>query len=212
MVHKKTGWYSFVAPVLVGALAADADERTAAALGRFAMLLGIAFQIQDDLLSLEGDEGVVGKEFLGDLWEGKYTLALLHTLRVLAPDQRAQALAILAKGRPSTQPTSSEAQARAALYQLIATGGLALSPAETTLLRDCLLGDDRRYKSADDVQLLAKLVLGRNGESVKHARAHALARAKRARSLLVRDLRALPESVHKQFLASLISFVVERSL
>jgi len=100
MVHKKTGWYSFIAPVQVGAMAAAADRATAGALGRFALALGIAFQIQDDLLSLEGAEGTIGKDALGDLWEGKYTLPLLHTLRSLSPVDRGEALDILARPRP----------------------------------------------------------------------------------------------------------------
>jgi geranylgeranyl diphosphate synthase type II len=69
------------------------------ALGRFALGLGIAFQIQDDLLSLEGTEAAIGKDALGDLWEGKYTLPLLHTLRSVTPDEQREALEILARPR-----------------------------------------------------------------------------------------------------------------
>jgi geranylgeranyl diphosphate synthase, type II len=100
MVHKKTGWYSFIAPVLVGAIAAGAGAGPAGALGRFALSLGIAFQIQDDLLSLEAPERTMGKDALGDLWEGKYTLTLIHALRSLPETERAEALAILARPRP----------------------------------------------------------------------------------------------------------------
>lgn len=99
MVHKKTGWYSFISPVQVGAIAAGASSETVDALGRFALGLGIAFQIKDDLLSLEGTEAAIGKDALGDLWEGKYTLPLLHTLRSVSDDEREEARAILARPR-----------------------------------------------------------------------------------------------------------------
>ena len=45
-------------------------------------LAGIAFQVHDDLLNLEGDEDQYGKENSGDLWEGKRTIMILHFLRV----------------------------------------------------------------------------------------------------------------------------------
>ena len=49
---------------------------------RFGFYLGAAFQIQDDLLNLEGDEDAYGKERCGDLYEGKRTLMLIHVLPV----------------------------------------------------------------------------------------------------------------------------------
>jgi len=100
MVYKKTCWYTFLAPVLVGAIAAGADDATLRALARFATPLGVAFQIQDDVLNLFGDEALYGKEIDGDLWEGKHTLMLIHALRSAPPEARARALAVLAKQRP----------------------------------------------------------------------------------------------------------------
>jgi geranylgeranyl diphosphate synthase, type II len=47
----------------------------------FGFLLGAAFQIQDDILNLVGDQTQYGKEILGDIWEGKRTLMLVHALR-----------------------------------------------------------------------------------------------------------------------------------
>ena len=41
---------------------------------------GPAFQIQDDLLNLVGDEALYGKEINGDLREGKRTLVLIHLI------------------------------------------------------------------------------------------------------------------------------------
>ena len=47
---------------------------------RFGFHFGAAFQIRDDLLNLVGDENMYGKEILGDLYEGKRTLPLVHLL------------------------------------------------------------------------------------------------------------------------------------
>ena len=41
-------------------------------------LLGVAFQITDDVLNLSGNVARYGKEINGDLWEGKRTLLLTH--------------------------------------------------------------------------------------------------------------------------------------
>ncbi len=89
MVVKKTGWYSFIAPVTLGAIVGGATASQLATLEEFARELAIAFQIRDDTLNLGFANGAYGKEQNGDLWEGKRTLVLLHSLRVSSPEQRA---------------------------------------------------------------------------------------------------------------------------
>ena len=81
MVLKKTCWYSFIHPCRIGALIATRDGADLDRFNRFGYYLGIAFQIQDDLLNLIGDRRKYGKEIGGDLLEGKRTLMLLHLLR-----------------------------------------------------------------------------------------------------------------------------------
>jgi geranylgeranyl pyrophosphate synthase len=48
------------------------------ALDRFGRLVGVAFQIVDDILDLEGEEAVTGKTLRTDLMYGKMTLPLIH--------------------------------------------------------------------------------------------------------------------------------------
>ncbi|MBK7976822.1 MAG: polyprenyl synthetase family protein [Deltaproteobacteria bacterium] len=110
MVHKKTGWYSFITPVLLGALVGGVEPARLARLGRFATLLGLAFQVQDDALNLDADETAYGKELAGDLWEGKRTLILLHALGAASPGERARAIGILAKRRPGAGISELEAK------------------------------------------------------------------------------------------------------
>src|SRR5262249_9860971 len=55
MVLKKTCWYTTIYPSRVGALIATRSSRNLDRFLRFGFFLGAAFQIQDDLLNLEGD-------------------------------------------------------------------------------------------------------------------------------------------------------------
>jgi geranylgeranyl diphosphate synthase type II len=108
MVYKKTTWYSFITPVRVGAIAAGASGGQVNALARFAALLGVAFQIQDDVLNLAGSSEY-GKEAAGDLWEGKHTLILIHAIRMASELERTRAVRILAKPRPRDDGPAGDA-------------------------------------------------------------------------------------------------------
>jgi geranylgeranyl pyrophosphate synthase/uncharacterized protein with NAD-binding domain and iron-sulfur cluster len=78
LVLKKTAWYSFIHPLRIGALVANRDDPNLDRFDRFGYLLGAAFQITDDVLNLDGNVALYGKEINGDLWEGKRTLLLTH--------------------------------------------------------------------------------------------------------------------------------------
>lgn len=84
----KTASYSLVGPLLSGAYCADLPEESTDILERFGHALGIAYQIQDDLLGLYGNGSRTGKSTTGDLREGKCTLLVaLHEAR-MNDDQR----------------------------------------------------------------------------------------------------------------------------
>ena len=78
LVLKKTAWYSFIHPARIGALIARPERSDFSAFDKFGYFLGVAFQIQDDVLNLVGDAARYGKEIGGDLLEGKRTLMLVH--------------------------------------------------------------------------------------------------------------------------------------
>lgn len=60
---------------------ASANEGRLRALEEYGLELGIAFQIVDDCLDLDGDESVVGKSLGTDLSKGKITLPMLYLMR-----------------------------------------------------------------------------------------------------------------------------------
>jgi geranylgeranyl diphosphate synthase type II len=88
MVLKKTCWYTAIHPCRIGALIATRGAIDADRFNLFGFLLGAVFQIQDDVLNLVGDQDRYGKEILGDLWEGKRTLMLVHALRQCTDEER----------------------------------------------------------------------------------------------------------------------------
>ena len=67
----------------VGALVGGATAKQARALYAVGIQLGLAFQIQDDLLDVYGDEKTFGKPIGGDIVNAKKTLLLLYTLEQL---------------------------------------------------------------------------------------------------------------------------------
>jgi geranylgeranyl diphosphate synthase type II len=68
---------------------------------RFGFFLGAAFQIQDDLLNLDGDPKAYGKELDGDIREGKRTLMLIHLLENAIASERDRVFSFLGQTRDS---------------------------------------------------------------------------------------------------------------
>ncbi len=77
----KTGSYTVRGPLRLGAILAGGSPRLLSALDRYALPVGIAFQLRDDLLSAFGDPKQTGKPFGSDLRRGKRTLLLKHALK-----------------------------------------------------------------------------------------------------------------------------------
>ena len=99
MVDKKTSWYTCISPIRLGAIISDVDKSNLDLLIPFGSKLGTAFQIQDDILNLKGDEKKYGKEQGGDIMEGKRTLMLIHLLNRSDQKDRKKVLEIMNKSR-----------------------------------------------------------------------------------------------------------------
>jgi geranylgeranyl diphosphate synthase type II len=88
LVLRKTCAYSTIFPIRAGAMMALRAREVEDATLRYGFLLGTAFQIQDDILNIEGDHDQYGKELGGDLLEGKRTLLTCRLLACATPAER----------------------------------------------------------------------------------------------------------------------------
>ena len=78
----------------IGAVVADADEEDQRNLYDFGINIGMAFQLQDDILDCYSDVAVFGKVTGGDIVENKKTLMYLKALELASPTQRERLLAL----------------------------------------------------------------------------------------------------------------------
>lgn len=103
MVRLKTACYTVVGPLRLGAICAgQTPDRRLRQAGED---LGVAFQIRDDVLNLTPG-APHGKEFAGDLFEGKRTLILAHFFTRASERERELATACLT--RPRSERTEDD--------------------------------------------------------------------------------------------------------
>lgn len=137
----------------LGARASGAGEPLEAALERFGEHVGVAFQIQDDLLDLTGRQSQLGKPVGKDLEKGKLTLPLVHHLAACDPARRGRSLLLLERAvgtgegadaaardlRAAVEATGSVAHARRVAHQRVAEAKAQLAPLPESPAKDLLL-------------------------------------------------------------------------
>jgi geranylgeranyl diphosphate synthase type II len=219
MVYKKTSWYTFITPAIVGCIVAEAAERQTVALRKFASLLGIAFQMQDDILNLTAERERYGKEIDGDLWEGKHTVLLLHMMRTVQAEKRRTIETILAKDRPASLATAvpsggdgacADGAALSRVLDDLKTRG-DLSLAGWRAIRAAMQSSSvhsNGVKTAEEVQYLIDCI--DECGSVPYASQVAQRWASKARDVFDEVKDWLEPSVHRDFLEGLVDFVVRR--
>ena len=108
MVTKKAAWYTCITPARLGVLIAAEKNNEVRTRDLNLVLngiidlgtkLGISFQIIDDVLNLLGEESKYGKEILGDLFEGKRTLMLIHLLSESSSAHKKKLINIVSRPR-----------------------------------------------------------------------------------------------------------------
>ena len=116
----------------LGCRHAGGTDQQQARFASFGEKLGVAFQIQDDLLDIAGDQRAVGKNLGRDMAKGKLTLPVIHHLSAATPAVRGRTLLLLeAAGESAAEPdtrlltaalqsTGSIDHARAAARRLVA--------------------------------------------------------------------------------------------
>jgi geranylgeranyl pyrophosphate synthase len=109
----------FAAACALGALLSGAGDETTAAVRAYGRLIGIAFQVFDDILDCSGDEAATGKRPGADVRDGTITLPLIYTLE--ARPELAEVL---------RQPGPSDDDVELVLRAVSDTGALARARAD----------------------------------------------------------------------------------
>ncbi len=81
----------------VAAISSDATSEKRNVLEKFGLYIGTAFQIKDDILDYTKD-AVIGKPIFNDIREGKITLPLLYTLKMMDENKRNQIMTLIRNG------------------------------------------------------------------------------------------------------------------
>lgn len=113
-IHQYKTGALITAAVMMGAIAADANATELAALERYARAIGLAFQVQDDILDLIGDTEILGKPQGSDEQANKSTYPALLGLE--QAQQKAHALVEEALQALATLPYNSQPLAGFARY------------------------------------------------------------------------------------------------
>jgi geranylgeranyl diphosphate synthase type II len=87
MIELKTA-VLIAASAKIGAMLGGADDKDAETLYEFGKNLGLAFQIQDDLLDTYGDIKIFGKVSGGDIVAGKKTFLFVKAMEIATGEQR----------------------------------------------------------------------------------------------------------------------------
>ncbi len=93
----KTARYTFDCPLVTGAILGGAKNSEIKKISRFAIMIGQAFQIQDDIIGIFESEKNIGKSILSDLAESKKTLLVCHAYEHLKGAKRAEFLGYFSK-------------------------------------------------------------------------------------------------------------------
>jgi len=152
MVEKKTA-VLFGCAAEGGAIIGGGSEKQMKDMYEYARLLGIGFQIWDDVLGLTANQKVLGKPVGSDIRNGKRTLIVVHAMETLGPaGKKRHAKVLKALGNPKA--TDQEVAAVIELFKQIGSldhvKELALGYAEQAKkrLRSLPASDEREFLRA----------------------------------------------------------------
>jgi geranylgeranyl diphosphate synthase type I len=100
----KTAYYSFACPMVTGAILGGASSEDIDAIIRYALAVGLAYQIRDDiedLLNGQNGNGKNGESELSDLRDGRRTLPLWYAFHHCTHKERSRLNAMLNGGKTS---------------------------------------------------------------------------------------------------------------
>jgi geranylgeranyl diphosphate synthase type I len=102
MIEQKTA-ILYSAAAQGGAIVGGATDEQEKALLEYGRMIGLGFQIWDDVLDLESDQATFGKPVLNDIRNGKKTLIVVQALEDLKGPERTEFLSILGKKNATTE-------------------------------------------------------------------------------------------------------------
>jgi geranylgeranyl diphosphate synthase type I len=115
----KTAFYTYEAPLYLGAILANASKAHLKALSNYSYYGGIAFQIQDDIIGLYGKKSLIGKPNDSDILEGKKTLLFVKAFELAKKAQKNELSRILGN------PKATKSDFKIFRDLIIQTGALA---------------------------------------------------------------------------------------
>lgn len=144
MIRMKTAAL-FEKSILMGAVIAGATQSQLDALSEYAIKVGQAFQVQDDILGSFGDESVTGKSVDGDIREGKKTMLVVQVYQHGGANHAAALDELLGKKGMSKDEVDRVRQVfrdsgalgftEKAMTELLASGQKALNKAKPPLTK-----------------------------------------------------------------------------
>ncbi|MGQ9572915.1 MAG: polyprenyl synthetase family protein [Dehalococcoidia bacterium] len=105
MIARKTGAL-LGASLHLGALVGSDDKAVAERFARCGHLLGLAFQIRDDILGVWGAADITGKPVAADIRRRKKCLPVVYAMAVAEAGEREQLLRLYSQGAPSEEEVS----------------------------------------------------------------------------------------------------------
>ncbi len=122
IIHQKSAAL-FATCCWSGAILAGAEEKIAEIFEQYGLSLGIAFQITDDVLDINGDPAQTGKLACRDILQGELTLPLIHYLSYLDTAERQPFIDQLKQGRLSSRQLKHQLQQTSSLSFAITKAG-----------------------------------------------------------------------------------------
>ena len=105
MIARKTGAL-LGAALHLGALVATDDKLQVGRFARCGHLLGLAFQIRDDILGVWGTADVTGKPVAADIRRRKKSLPVVYAMAMAQAEEREQLLRVYSQGTPGDEEVS----------------------------------------------------------------------------------------------------------
>ena len=160
MAYSKTGVLTGMA-AKIGAVLGGATKRQVNLLGKFGTELGIAFQLQDDILNVSESKVAENKGVIGeDITEGKITLLVIHALHKLSENEARRLVEIL------NMHTTDQSLINEAIRLISKTGAIEYADRKKQeLVEKCLNELDKALpdsKAKERLKLIAEFVISRN--------------------------------------------------